>query len=400
MTATRWVVLFLMSLAHALGSLAALAVAPLAPFLVDGLRLSRVEIGLFLPAVYLGGVLMSLPAGSLTERYGVGRPLVGGLVLIAGAMGLTVIAPVVPLLLAILVIAGFGFGMLNPTTGRAIYDWFPARERGLAMGVKQAGLTLGGIVSALLLPPIALLLGWRVAVLLGAALSLVTALLVISTYREAPARVAQGTPSRTSFADLGPVVRRTEVRVVLACGLGLGIVQSSVLAYLVLYARDTFALSNVDAARLLALAHVGGAAGRLGWGVVSDRFFEGRRRPGLTLNALIAAAGLVGFALGGALSPLWAGVIAFVTGLGAFGWVGLFFALMAEIGGPRFAGLMTGLGVIFAWGGVLVGPPLFGLVVEATDSYRIGWLGLSVLAVVVAAILPRLRPLVQRSRDT
>ena len=400
MTPTRWVVLFLMSLAHALGSLAALAVAPLAPFLVDGLRLSRVEIGLFLPAVYLGGVLMSLPAGSLTERYGVGRPLVGGLVLIAGAMGLTVIAPFVPLLLAILIIAGFGFGMLNPTTGRAIYDWFPARERGLAMGVKQAGLTLGGIVSALLLPPIALLLGWRVAVLLGAALSLVTALLVISTYREAPARVAQGTPSTASFADLGPVVRRTEVQVVLACGLGLGIVQSSVLAYLVLYARDTFALSNVDAARLLALAHVGGAVGRLGWGVVSDRFFEGRRRPGLTLNALIAAAGLVGFALGGALSPLWAGAIAFLTGLGAFGWVGLFFALMAEIGGTRFAGLMTGLGVIFAWGGVLVGPPLFGLVVEATDSYRIGWFGLSVLAVVVAAILPRLRPLVQRSQDT
>jgi sugar phosphate permease len=190
------------------------------------------------------------------------------------------------------------------------------------------------------------------------------------------------------------------VQVVLACGLGLGIVQSSVLAYLVLYARDTFALSNVDAARLLALAHVGGAAGRLGWGVVSDRFFEGRRRPGLTLNALIAAAGLVGFALGGALSPLWAGAIAFLTGLGAFGWVGLFFALMAEIGGTRFAGLMTGLGVIFAWGGVLVGPPLFGLVVEATDSYRIGWFGLSVLAVVVAAILPRLRPLVQRSQDT
>jgi MFS transporter, ACS family, aldohexuronate transporter len=399
-TATRWIVLFLMSLAHALGSLAALAVAPLAPFLVDGLRLSRVEIGLFLPAVYLGGVLVSLPAGSLTERYGVGRPLVAGLGLIAVAMASTVVVPFVPFLLALLVIAGLGFGTLNPTTGRAIYDWFPARERGLAMGMKQAGLTLGGIVSALLLPPIALILGWQAAVLLGAALSLATALLVISSYREAPARLAQVVPSRPPLAELGPLVRRAGVRVVLACGLGLGIVQSSVLAYLVLYARDTFALSSVDAARLLALAHVGGAAGRLGWGVVSDRFFGGRRRPGLTLNALIAAAGLVGFALGGALSPLWAGAVAFVTGFGAFGWVGLFFALMAEIGGARFAGLMTGLGVIFAWGGVLAGPPLFGLLVEATDSYRIGWFGLSALAVVVAAILPRLQPLVQRSQDT
>jgi ACS family hexuronate transporter-like MFS transporter len=397
-TATRRLVLCLMTLAHALGSLSALAVAPLAPFLLDGLRLSRLEIGLFLPAVYLGGVLMSLPAGSLTERFGVGRPLAAGLVLIGVAVALTAFVHVVPLLLALLVIAGFGFSILNPTTGRAIYDWFPPRERGLAMGVKQAGLTVGGIVSALLLPPIAMVFGWQTAVLLGAALPILSALLVALTYREAPGQLAPAGLSRPRLAELGPLVRRSGVLVVLACGLGLGIVQSSVLAYLVLYARDTFALSSVDAARLLALAHLGGAAGRLGWGLVSDRFFGGRRRPGLTLNALVAASGLAVFALGGALSPLLVAVVAFVAGLGAFGWVGLFFALMAEIGAARFAGLMTGLGVIFAWGGVLIGPPLFGALVQATDSYRIGWLGLSVLALVVAAVLPRLQPLVQRDQ--
>ena len=400
MTATRWMVLSLMSLAHALGSLSALAVAPLAPFLLDGLRLSRVEIGLFLPAVYLGGVVMSLPAGTLTERHGVKRPLAGGLVLIAAAMSLTAFVRGVPALLAMLVVAGFGFSLLNPTTGRAIYDWFPARERGLAMGVKQAGLTLGGIVSALLLPPVAMAVGWQAAMLLGAALSVLAALLVVSGYRDAGDRLAPTATARPSIAELAPLVRRTGVLVVLACGLGLGIVQSSVLAYLVLYARDTFTLSSVDAARLLAVAHVGGAAGRLGWGVVSDRIFGGRRRPGLALNSLVAAAGLVAFAIGGTLSPLWVGVVAFVAGLGAFGWVGLFFALMAEIGGVRFAGLMTGLGVIFAWGGVLIGPPVFGAVVQITDSYRIGWLGLSVLALAVAAILPRLQPLVQRTPVT
>lgn len=53
MTAPRRLVLSLMTFAHALGSLSALAVAPLAPFLLDGLRLSRIEIGLFLPAVYV-----------------------------------------------------------------------------------------------------------------------------------------------------------------------------------------------------------------------------------------------------------------------------------------------------------------------------------------------------------
>jgi sugar phosphate permease len=198
--------------------------------------------------------------------------------------------------------------------------------------------------------------------------------------------------------DLAPVVRRPGVAIVLACGLALGITQSSALAYLVLFARETFGMSSVDAARLLALAHLGGVAGRLGWGAVSDRVFGGRRRPGLALNALIGAVGFTVFALGAAVPPLVSIGMAFVVGMGAFGWVGLYFALMAEIGGARFAGLMTGLSVIFAWGGVLLGPPLFGALLEATDSYRTGWLALAALALAVAGVLPRLRPLVARGR--
>jgi sugar phosphate permease len=394
--AMRWGVLVLMTVAHALGSLSALAVAPLAPFLLDGFRLSRAEVGLCLPAVYLGGVVMSLPAGWVTERYGVGRSLGVGLALLGVTVALAALATTFSVLLALLPVAGFGFSLLNPTTGRAIYDWFPARERGLAMGVKQAGLTLGGIASALALPPVASAFGWRTALVVGAAVSLVSALLVALIYRDAPGRTPTLGSGRPRLADLGPMVRRPGVLVVLGCGLGLGIGQSSLLAYLVLYARETFALPSVEAARLLALAHVGGAVGRLGWGVVSDRFFGGRRRPGLALNALIGAAGFAVFGLGGALSPLVAALVALVAGMGAFGWVGLFFALMAEIGGARFAGLMTGLGVIFAWGGVLVGPPLFGALVDRTDSYRVGWFCLSLLTLAVAVVLPRLRPLVQR----
>jgi sugar phosphate permease len=397
--APRWGVLALMTSAHALGSLSALAVAPLAPFLLDGLRLSRAEVGLCLPAVYLGGVLMSLPAGWLTERYGVRRSLGVGLAVVGVTIALTALATTFGVLLALLPLAGFGFSLLNPTTGRAIYDWFPARERGLAMGVKQAGLTLGGIAAALVLPPVAFALGWRTAVAVGASVSLVSALLVALTYRDAPGRTPALGQARPRLAELGPLVRRPGVLVVLACGLGLGIGQSSLLAYLVLYAREAFALPSVEAARLLALAHLGGAVGRLGWGVVSDRFFGGRRRPGLALNALIAAGGFAVFALGGALSPVVAALVALVAGMGAFGWVGLFFALMAEIGGARFAGLMTGLGVIFAWGGVLVGPPLFGVLVDRADSYRVGWLCLSALTLLVAAVLPRLRPLVQRPQS-
>jgi MFS family permease len=392
----RWGVLALMTAAHALGSLSVLAVAPLSTFLLDGLGLSRMTVGLFLPAVYLGGVVMSLPAGWLTERFGVRGVLAIGLTVAGSSVALGALAPGLAGLLALLVLGGFGFGILNPTTGRAVFDWFPAAERGLAMGIKQAGLTAGGIVSALALPPLAVALGWRAALASAGAASLACAVLVAALYREAGDRTAVRPGARPRLVDLAPVVRRPGVAVVLGCGLALGVTQSGALAYLTLFAREVLGMSSVEAGRLLALAHLGGMAGRLGWGAVSDRAFGGRRRPGLALNALIGAVGFAVFALGGALASLVSIAVAIVVGMGAFGWVGLYFALMAEVGGARFAGLMTGLGVIFAWGGVLLGPPLFGALVEVTGSYRVGWLLLAALAAAVAAVLPRLQPLVAR----
>ena len=153
---SRWAVLVLVTLAHALGALAVLSVAPLSPFLLDALHLSRAQVGLLLPAVYLGGVLMSLPAGWLTDRLGVrvtlgvGQAVIGVLVLVAALAGS------LGTLLACLVLAGFGFSVLNPATGKAVLEWFPPHGRGLAMGIKQTGLTLGGLVGALALPPLAL----------------------------------------------------------------------------------------------------------------------------------------------------------------------------------------------------------------------------------------------------
>ncbi len=392
----RWAALALVTLAHACTSLAALAVASLAPFLLEAFALSRVQVGLLLPAIYLGGVLMALPAGWLTDRLGAGATLsLGGAV--TGAM---IVAAAftsgLPSLLAYLVAAGFGFSAGNPAAGRAVLDWFPPRERGVAMGVKQTGLTLGGIAGALLLPPLAVAYGWREPLAVAGALSLLASIIVLLAYRrpardDAPAVV---TPPR--LAELGQVMRRRGVLVLFACGFLLSITQASLLAYLTLYARDAFAFSLVAAGQLLALAQAGGTASRLVWGVVSDHFFGGRRRPGVVATALIGAAVYALFALGETLPPVLLVALGPIAGAGAFGWVGLYFALVAEIGGARYAGLLTGVAVVFAWSGVLIGPPLFGLLVEVFGSYAPSWLLLAVLGVSVAVALARLEPLVQR----
>lgn len=388
--------LALVTVAHGLGSLSILAVAPLAPFLLEGFGLTRVQVGLFLPAAYLGGILWALPAGWLTERRGVRWPLVAGQALTGTMVVLAALSPDLPRALVCLFLGGLGFGVLNPATGKAIVEWFPPRERGGAMGVKQTGLTLGGIASAAVLPSLAAALGWRAALASAGGVSLLSALLVALLYRDPRSPSTAPTAPRARFADVGPFLRRPGVVVVFACGLGLSLLQSGVLAYFVLSMRDTFALTVVDAGRLLALAHLGGAAGRLGWGVVSDRLFGARRRPGLAINGLIGVVAFGALGLGSLVPRGLLPALAVVVGVAAFGWVGLYFALVAEIGGARSAGLLTGLAVVFAWGGVLVGPPLVGLLLELTDSYRMAWLALATVALVVAVTLPRLSPLVQR----
>jgi sugar phosphate permease len=392
----RWAILALVTLVYAAAALAALAVAPLAPFLHADLALSRMGVGLLLPAVYLGGVLMSLPSGWLVDRFGVRSILALGVALTGALAALATLAPGLPLLLLCLVGAGFGFSAGNPATGKAVVDWFPARERGVAMGVKQTGLTLGGVAGALLLPPLAVELGWRDALAMAGAFAALSGLAVVALYRSPPRAMGPRAAPRPRLGELGMFLARPGVRVLFAGAFLLSMMQASLLAYFALYARESFEVSAVLAGQLLALAQLGGTASRLGWGLVSDRALGGRRRPGVVAMALVGASACVVLALGDALprAVLW--ILAPLAGAGAFGWVGLYFALVAEIGGPRYAGLLTGVAVACAWSGVLVGPPLFGLVVEATGGYAAGWLVLAAIAVSVAIALARLQPLVQR----
>src|SRR3989449_9816902 len=126
---------------------------------------------------------MARPAGWLTDPRGVRRTLGLGQLLTGAMVALAGLPGSLPLMLCCLVVAGFGFSVANPATGRAIVEWFPARERGMAMGIKQTGLTVGGILGSLLLPPIALRLDWRDAFIVAGLLSLASALAVLAFYR-------------------------------------------------------------------------------------------------------------------------------------------------------------------------------------------------------------------------
>ena len=382
----RWPLLAFLTTAYGLGAFGMLGVSPLTPSLVEGFHLSRLDVAFIVPCVYLPGLFFSLPAGHLADRLGVRPTFLGGLALAAAGLALAAAAPLFWLFLACLVVAGTGWSVVNPVLGKAIVDLFPTRERGIAMGIKQMGLTVGGVISALVLPPIAVWLGWRAAV---ATCAVVIAAPALTSWRRlAPLADARGgTGPAAADDDAWGWLSRPALLIFFATGVALGMLQSAVLAYLPLYGVQVLGWGAVAAGALVAVAQAGGAVARLGLGAASDRWLGGRRTPWLVLSSLLGAAVFAAYALAPVRAPLAAFVLAFVAGIGAHGWVGVYFIASAEAGGPRRSGLLSGVAFGAIVLGLLVGAPVFGAVLVARDSYGAAWAVFAALAAGIALVM-------------
>lgn len=398
MAASRWRLLAYLTAAYGAGAFGVLGVSPLSPILLHDFGLTRFQVGLLLPAVYVGGLVVSLPAGHLADRFGARICLSGGLalsgVLLALASGVTAFSA----LLGCLLVAGVGWSIVNPAIGRAIIEIFPASERGLAMGIKQMGLTVGGIAAAVVLPALAARQGWRIAIGVCAVVALVPVALGWRPMRALARPVPDETVTSAMPQSSWWWLARPPLVLLFAAGLGLGMTQSAVLGYLPLFGTQRLRLTPVGAGWLLAFAQIGATAARLALGFASDRWLGGQRIPWLVATALVGTVTMLRFAWPGAMSPVAALIVAFWIGVGAFGWVGIYLVLTAEVGGRDQAGLLTGvaMGVIFA--GILVGAPLFGFLLERADSYVAPWLTFAGLSAAVGAGLWAARHAIHRER--
>jgi len=400
--AARWSLLAVLTASYAAGAFGILGISPISPSLVDGFGLTRLQVAFMVPSIYLGGLLFSLPGGRLADRIGVRPSLLGGLALGAGGLVAAAMSPTFPAFLVCLFASGSGWSVVNPALGKAIMDVFPVRERGMAMGIKQMGLTLGGVLSALALPLVAGALGWRAAV---GACALVVALPVALSWHALgslgpSARLDRPTTSeqRHPAAGLWWWARRPALLVFFATGLTLGMVQGAVLSYLPLFTIQALGFDKIGAGFLVAASQAGGAVARLLAGAASDRWLPERRSAWLAVTSAFGAA-IFGLYAGWPTSdPLLAAGLAFAAGVGAYGWVGIYFVISAEAGGQGEAGLLSGVAFASIVVGLLLGPPAFGLLLERADSYAAPWAVFAGLTLLVTAAALAAGPAVDRQR--
>ena len=114
---------------------------------------------------------------------------------------------------------------------------------------------------------------------------------------------------------------------------------------------------------------------------------SGRRPPWLVFTSALAAVIFLVYAWVPTAAPLGAGVLAFAAGVGAYGWVGIYFIISAEAGGVRHSGLLSGVSFAAIVVGLLTGAPLFGLVLDASDSYATAWSVFAAAAGLVALVI-------------
>lgn len=342
--------------------------------------LNLAQMGAVVSSLTLGWMCSGLFVGTLVDAYGPRR------VLFIGTLLLCVIATAVaathslPITVVLLFVLGLALGTVPLSGTKAVLMAWPREQRGLPMGIRQMGVPVGALAAALALPTLAAQFGlhplyWGFAVLLGVCGLAFCA--VLPRYERAPRRHASNTPLLRH--ELGRLVVPAVSGFLLAWG------QYVLLTYTIPLLHRDDGLSLTLAGFVLAVAQVGGAGGRIIFGMISDRL--GGRRDTVLLAAALAAtllacglAALPGHVSALLLVPLW-----LVLGMTMVGWNALVLTWVGERVSIGNAGAAMGITTSAILLGATISAPIFGLIVQAGNSYRIAWLALA--GVLGAAVL-------------
>ena len=366
----RWTVLAVALAVQTAISLVAAAMPVLLPFVKDEFHLTFAQAGLVVNFSFMGGFLTIALAGLAVDSLGDRFVLVLGGLLTGGVAMVSALVGNFWILLPVLVLMGAGIAMPTPAGSIAVRNAFPLRLRGSVMSIRQTGIPLGAFFAALILPPVAILGGWRAAMALAGALSIFVALAALAIYRT----TGRPEPVAGEVRGLRNVMNRDSL-VAATAGILLVASQMSIVTYLVAYLIHDRRLALTTAAAILAVAQLAGAGGRILWGVVSDRLLGGSRRTALLLAAATGAAGSLTLALLPVSTPLPVLVAAIlISSMGAVGWNGVQISFLSELARPGTEGRNVGLALMIQQPGILVGPFLFGLVIDLAGSFRPAWL--------------------------
>jgi ACS family hexuronate transporter-like MFS transporter len=299
---------------------------------------------------------------------------------------------------AVRIMLGLGEAGNFPAAIKAISEWFPHRERAFAVGLFNSGSTVGAILTPLVVPWIALTLGWRAAFFLTGLLGLLWIPFWLLGYRRAPVERFALSDTTTSIG-YGSLLRHRETWVFLV---------ARALTEPVWWFYLFWAPKFLSASRGITLSHVGfplvvmylmaNAGGLLGGWLSSSLL-----KRGWTVNAarkvavLACALWVVPVAFDGSVTNTWTAIgILGLAMAGHQGWASNLFAMLSDIYPSRAVASVTGLtGIGAAVAGAFAAAGT-GYVLQKTGSYTPILIWASISYLVVLALIQLFIPRIQR----
>ena len=207
----RWTIVALLFLATTINYVDRQVLGILAPTLQRELAWSETDYGnivSWFSLVYAFGFLF---AGRLMDLIGIKRGLGAAVIawsLAAMAHAAARTAAGFSLARAML---GLGESAIFPGALKATAEWFPERERALAVGLFNAGTNMGAIVAPLIVPAIALRWGWQSAFIATGAIGFVWLLFWIPLYHDATSHPRVSQDELAHIRGDAPTIERPRV---------------------------------------------------------------------------------------------------------------------------------------------------------------------------------------------
>jgi nitrate/nitrite transporter NarK len=306
-----------------------IAPASVLPVIQTSLGLTASTAGWLVSFMYLTSVVTSVPAGIVLDRYSVRwLTLLGTVALaVAGAWSwYTATIGAYRWLLASRVLGGIAYVIFWNAGANVVGNAVASRHRATAVGVFTASAPAGFALGQFGSPLIARVAGWPAIFPLYAALGVVGATLFLVTTRHDVPGVDAAAPDRAALRELF-----TSQAVWIVCALCF-LAYSLYLfvnTWLPSYLVDQFGTSLAVSGLLTALFPAIGALARSSSGSVSERMFNGRRRPVVVASFAVATPAVIAFVF---TSHLWLVVGAVVVvGFAIQLATGLLFSYIAEL---------------------------------------------------------------------
>ena len=368
-----------------LATMALFSLPALAPAVAAALHVNGALVGTFVATAYGTGIISALLSPGLIHRYGGVRATQAVLV---AAMGMVLIAAtghLVSLGLAAVVL-GLGYGAAAPASTHLLVPQTPRPVFNMVMSLRQIGVPLGGVLGALILPPLALHIGWRESLLVE-----LVPMAVMLALMEVPRRKwdADRDPTAHVFGRtlLQPFALLHDPRIRRLCiaSFVFSGTQLTFVAFMTVHLTSAAGFDLIRAGRVLALYQIAGTISRPVWGLVADKWLT----PGRTL-AVHGFGMTIAAVLAGQFGPRWSfwevAAVVVLAGCTAGGYTGVAYADFAHLGGARRT-VATGLGTAIMFSAVMLIPPVFGLSVATWGGFALPYLVLGVLAGGCGALL-------------